>query len=171
MLLTTGEECGNSTAEWFDAAEGRYHWLVEFDRRGTEAVTYGLESSDWLNALQDAGYQVGSGSYSDIASLAHLGVCGVNIGVGYPLRAYQVLPCRSVRSPQSSPQVSSRSSASTRERDSLSPVGRADTNWRYDLNDYDDALSWWAEEERHQGEITNTRVRIYGLSDEDMPDL
>ena len=42
---------------------------------------------------------------------------------------------------------------------------------RYDLNDYDDALSWWAEEERHQGEITNTRVRIYGLSDEDMPDL
>ncbi len=35
---------------------------------------------------------------------------------------------------------------------------------RYDLNDYDDALSWWAEEERRQS-------GLYGLSDEDIPNL
>jgi len=170
VLLTTGEECGNSTAEWFDAAEGRYHWLVEFDRRGTDAVTYGLESSDWLNALQDAGYQVGRGSYSDLVSLAHLGVCGVNIGVGYHCEhtRYCHADLYDLRSQVRKFVTFFRRHQGTRFP---LPVGHADTNWRYDLNDYDDALSWWAEEERHQGEITNTRVRIYGLSDEDIPDL
>lgn len=163
VLLTTGEECGNSTAAWFDPPEGRYHWLVEFDRRGADAVTYGLESGDWLGALRDAGYQIGTGSYSDLATLAHLGVCGVNIGVGYHCEHTRY--CHADLYDLSS-QVRSFVTLFRRHQGTRFPLpqGGAATNWRYGLSDYDDALSWWTEEERHQ-------ARLYGLCDEDIPDL
>lgn len=154
---------GNSTAEWFDAAEGRYNWLVEFDRRGADAVTYGLESGDWLGALRDAGYQIGTGSYSDIAALAHLGVCGVNIGVGYHCEhtRYCHADLYDLRS-----QVRRFVTFFRQHQGTRFPLtqGRAATNWRYGLSGYDDDLSWWTEEERHQ-------ARLYGLCEEDIPDL
>ncbi len=80
VLLTTGEELGFSTARGF-AAPREYNWLAEFDRSGTDAVTYDLESDDWLVAI-DGCVNVGYGFYSDIAELDGLGVCGANWGVG-----------------------------------------------------------------------------------------
>jgi hypothetical protein len=82
VLLTDGEESCRSTAAHFNPPKD-YHWMVEFDRTGTDVVTYQYEDMDWLDSLEDAGNLVGWGSYSDIATLDHLGVCGVNWGVGF----------------------------------------------------------------------------------------
>ena len=39
---------------------------------------------DWRNALVDSGFKMGAyGAYNCIRELTHLGVCGVNIGIGY----------------------------------------------------------------------------------------
>ena len=81
VLLTTGEEQGQSTAREFVAPRD-YNWLAEFDRSGTDVVTYELESDEWLGAVADC-TRVGYGFYSDIAELDGLGVCGANWGVGY----------------------------------------------------------------------------------------
>jgi len=84
ILLTTNEEKGESSASWFEPPEGKeYNWIVEFDRRGTDAVTYQYRDLDWHNALKTVGFDISHGSYSDITELSHLGVCGVNIGIGY----------------------------------------------------------------------------------------
>lgn len=93
LLLTDSEECGRSTAKrfvgWCDSAGGPgrpagYNWLAQFDRRGKDAVCYDYRYSDaWTAALKGAGFDLGIGSFSDIAALYDLGLCGVNIGVGY----------------------------------------------------------------------------------------
>jgi len=82
VLLTDGEESCRSTAAHFVPGK-EYNWMVEFDRTGTDVVTYQYESRDWLEALEKSGNCVGWGSYSDIAMLDHLDVCGVNWGVGF----------------------------------------------------------------------------------------
>ena len=82
VLLTTGEECCRSTAKHFLASK-QYNWLVEFDRAGSDVVTYQYEGDEWLAALEMAGNTIGWGSYSDIAELGHLEVEAVNWGVGY----------------------------------------------------------------------------------------
>lgn len=81
ILLTTGEESGASTALDF-APPREYNWVAEFDRAGTDVVTYGLESGDWVTAI-GAQTEVGFGTYSDISELELLGVCAANWGVGY----------------------------------------------------------------------------------------
>ncbi len=81
ILLTTGEERGMSTASSFDAPK-EYNWIVEFDRSGTDVVTYDMESEEWCAALRK-GNKIGYGSYSDIAELKCLRVCAVNWGIGY----------------------------------------------------------------------------------------
>ena len=78
VLLTTGEEHCRSTAKYF---EGRYKWVVEFDRAGTDCVFYHYDDRAWRKAWRKY-CRIGSGSYSDIASM-NLGVCAVNLGVGY----------------------------------------------------------------------------------------
>lgn len=84
LLLTTGEETGRSTAKGFDLPEGKvYNWMFSFDRAGDDAVHYQYNDKEWLDALKAVGYDMKHGSYSDIASLTEIGVCGVNIGVGY----------------------------------------------------------------------------------------
>lgn len=93
LLLTDSEETGRSTAKrflgWCDSVGGPgrptgYNWLAQFDRRGKDAVCYDYRhSSEWVDALKSAGFDVGWGSFSDIAALYDLGRCGVNIGVGY----------------------------------------------------------------------------------------
>ncbi len=82
VLLTTGEECCNSTAKHFRPGK-EYNWLVGFDRAGSDVVTYQYESGEWLDALEYAGNTIGWGSYSDIAELSHLEVEAVNWGIGY----------------------------------------------------------------------------------------
>jgi hypothetical protein len=82
VLLTTGEEIGRSTAAHFVPRKA-YNWVFEFDRRGTEAVLYQYEDAKTVNILEDNGFRVGWGSFSDISSLEHLGVKCINFGTGY----------------------------------------------------------------------------------------
>ncbi len=81
ILLTTGEESGMSTASRFTTPK-EYNWIVEFDRSGTDVVTYDMESDEWLILIQKE-RKVGRGSYSDISELNHFGVCAANWGIGY----------------------------------------------------------------------------------------
>jgi len=88
ILLTEGEETGQSTALLYaedilcDNVPVTYNWVAQFDRMGEDVVTYQYDSEDWLYALTGS-FDVGSGSYSDIAELGALGVSCVNVGVGY----------------------------------------------------------------------------------------
>lgn len=92
ILFTENEETGQSTAQDFELPEGKkYNWIVEFDRCGTDAVTYDF---DWENIVQKF-FKVGRGSYSDIAYLEDLGCMALNVGIGYEnehsTRAYFVI--------------------------------------------------------------------------------
>jgi hypothetical protein len=82
MLVCDDEETGNSTAQEF-VEDIRPNWLMEFDRRGTDVVTYEYESDLWHGILGSVGFTIGSGTFSDICYLSSYGVCGVNVGVGY----------------------------------------------------------------------------------------
>lgn len=81
-LLTVGEESGASTAKHFQAPKD-YDWIIEFDRAGTDVVMYQYEDDASREAVQEAGAEMGLGSFSDIAYLEHLGVKAFNWGVGY----------------------------------------------------------------------------------------
>ena len=84
VLLTEGEETGNSTAQYFNS--DKYNWIFSFDRRGEDVVLYRYEESptaNWETALKASGFKIGIGSFSDIAFMEHLKVKAVNIGIGY----------------------------------------------------------------------------------------
>ena len=84
ILFTMGEETGNSTAMDYKWVKGVYGWMFSMDRRGADAVVYGYQDEDWMSRLTDAGWDVGLGSYSCIASLEDdADCCGVNFGVGF----------------------------------------------------------------------------------------
>jgi hypothetical protein len=76
VLLTTGEEHCRSTAAHF---QGEYNWIAEFDRAGNDVVFYQYHDdfAPWWSG------RIGHGSYSDIVDMEALGVCAVNIGIGY----------------------------------------------------------------------------------------
>ena len=82
VLLTDLEEKGRSTGAWFEPEDlgKRYNWMFQFDRRGTDVVTYqyGREK-----LLRKNGFKVGWGAFSDISSMEHLDCAGFNFGVGY----------------------------------------------------------------------------------------
>ena len=84
ILLTTNEECGCSTAEEFTLTSSKeYNWVVGFDRAGEDAVLYSYSrQSKWKKAVGKH-FTVRRGTYSDISSMTGLGVCGVNVGIGY----------------------------------------------------------------------------------------
>jgi len=82
ILLCDDEESGRSTASLFET-DKKYSWMVEFDRSGDDVVVYDYDDKDWKDALKAEGFKIGFGSYSDISRLDGLGICGVNIGVGY----------------------------------------------------------------------------------------
>jgi hypothetical protein len=82
ILLTTDEERGGSTAADFDT-DKQYDWIIEFDRGGTDVVMYDFETAATQKAVEDAGADVGLGSFSDICCLEHLGCAAFNWGVGY----------------------------------------------------------------------------------------
>lgn len=85
MLICDDEERGMSTADMFPDVfpQSRPNWLVELDRRGTDVVTYDYANETWHSILESVGFDIGHGSFSDICYLESLGVCGVNVGIGY----------------------------------------------------------------------------------------
>ena len=82
ILLTEGEESGNSTAQYFEA-EKSYNWMFSFDRRGEDVVMYQYDDEPTRGLLKSSGFKPAIGSFSDIAFLEHLQIKGFNIGTGY----------------------------------------------------------------------------------------
>lgn len=82
ILLTVGEESGNSTASAF-SPEKEYNYMIEFDRGGTDVVMYDYEDENTRQVVKATGARVGHGSFSDISYLEHLEIKGWNWGVGY----------------------------------------------------------------------------------------
>lgn len=83
ILLTTGEETGKSSAKDFSVEAEKYNWIFELDRRGCDAVTYGFTDKRWITALEDYGWDMGWGSFTDISMLEQGTVSAVNFGIGY----------------------------------------------------------------------------------------
>lgn len=81
ILFTENEEKGASTARDF-ATKKKYNWIVEFDRTGTDVVTYDYSSKHWDKVL-GKWFTVGHGTFSDIAYLEELRAKGFNVGIGY----------------------------------------------------------------------------------------
>ena len=79
LLLCDNEEKAKSTAVYHDCKD--YNWIAEFDRAGTDVVTYDLDSDEFRNALQKY-FFIDFGSFSDICSLSTTACC-VNIGIGH----------------------------------------------------------------------------------------
>ena len=82
ILLTTDEEIGRSTADNFETTK-KYNWIFQFDRAGNDVVMYDYETPELKKTLTKLGWKVGSGSFTDISSLEHLGCKGFNFGVCY----------------------------------------------------------------------------------------
>lgn len=82
ILLTDGEESCNSTARYVEIPqECDYNWIVQFDRRGEDVVTYQFYEID--KYVEKFFGKAGYGSYSDICELDWLGCSAMNVGVGY----------------------------------------------------------------------------------------
>lgn len=103
LLLTDGEEKGQSTAEDFES-DKKYNWIVSFDRAGDDVVLYEYgkqwwgkkgNGDEWEETVKVAGFKIGRGSFSDICRLQHLGCKALNIGTGvengHSARAYSEL--------------------------------------------------------------------------------
>lgn len=82
LLLTVGEESGQSTAQFFDT-EKEYDWIIEFDRGGTDVVMYQYEDAEVRDMVKASGARVGDGAFSDISYMEHLETKAFNWGVGY----------------------------------------------------------------------------------------
>jgi hypothetical protein len=83
VLLTEGEERGDSTSQFF-VPEKEYNWIVSFDRGGTDVVMYQFEDEQSEDLVRDHGFgALGWGSFSDITEMEHLGCKAFNVGVGY----------------------------------------------------------------------------------------
>lgn len=84
LLLTEGEETGRSTAAYFEPIKAnQYNWMFSFDRHGDDVVLYQYDNKALRDDLKQAKFRIGMGSFSDIAFMSHLGICGLNIGTGY----------------------------------------------------------------------------------------
>ncbi len=83
ILLTTGEESGDSTASLFTRDNHQYNWMFEWDRKSTEVVMYSYETKELKSLLQDYKFKVGFGSFTDICYLNRLNCAGFNFGTGY----------------------------------------------------------------------------------------
>lgn len=81
ILLTMGEESAKTTAANFKT-EKQYNWLVEFDRRGANAVLYDYAGNGFGEIVEQF-FPVDYGTSSDIDKLQFLKAKALNIGVGY----------------------------------------------------------------------------------------
>jgi hypothetical protein len=80
LIITDLEESGRTTIA-HHKSEKDYNWVVEFDRKGDDVVTYRQDSKEWLEALKEF-FKVGHGSFSDIARF-DIPCCKMNVGIGY----------------------------------------------------------------------------------------
>lgn len=82
VLLTDDEESGNSTIRHLGAEIlGRYNWLVQLDRRGTDVAVY---SYDVMIPLLSDLFQVDRGSFTCITAVEDTcPVAAYNLGVAY----------------------------------------------------------------------------------------
>lgn len=89
VLISNYEERGRTSAKHFTPPEGKqYKWMVQFDRTGEDVVLYQYERDNengdaWKKAVAADFLRIGTGSYSCIRSMEHLGICGMNVGIGY----------------------------------------------------------------------------------------
>lgn len=84
VLLTEGEEHGASTGAFFEPpVDKQYNWMFQFDRTGADVVMYQYDSPANRELLRSVGLVPADGSFSDIAMMEHLGVCGFNVGCAY----------------------------------------------------------------------------------------
>lgn len=91
VLLTTDEEIGQSTAsDWLHSIDDKslerasdYQFVFEFDRAGTDVVTYDFHNHVAEQLLEDSGWRIGLGAFTDICDLIGLGVWAANFGCGY----------------------------------------------------------------------------------------
>ena len=81
-LLSTDEEICAPTSEDF-YPDKDYNWMFSFDRGGTDVVMYEYETPELCHLVEEAGAQVGRGTFSDICVMEHLECAGFNWGVGY----------------------------------------------------------------------------------------
>lgn len=79
LLLLDHEEKCQSTAQYHECKD--YNWICEFDRAGSDVVTYGQDSIDFLTALEQY-WKIGIGAFSDICLLKS-DACTINLGIGY----------------------------------------------------------------------------------------
>lgn len=83
VLLTYGEETGNSTAQFFETTK-KYNWMFQFDRHGDDVVHYQYGSKHLKKKLRRSGFtDLYHGAFSDICYLDELGCEGFNVGCGY----------------------------------------------------------------------------------------
>ena len=84
VLLTTGEESGNSSGKHFVPPEGKnYNWMFQFDRTGDDVVMYMYRDEALVKILEKSDFRTAYGSASDISRMEHLGIKGFNVGCGY----------------------------------------------------------------------------------------
>lgn len=86
LLLTVGEESGQSTAQFFEPSDHhdrQYNWIIEFDRGGTDVVLYEYEDATLVDMVEETGARVEQGIFSDISYMEHVGIKAMNWGVGY----------------------------------------------------------------------------------------
>ena len=89
VLITTGEESGQSTANAFsENCAKKFNWIVEFDRKGEDVVLYEYSNKEMENELIQARFQIGFGTSSDIMHLKSLGIACFNVGIGYGREHY-----------------------------------------------------------------------------------
>lgn len=81
ILLTTDEECGKSTAQYFKSDKD-YKFIFEFDRAGTDLVMYDYHNDEMEDFMEEF-FKIGEGSYTDICKLTHLKASAFNVGCGY----------------------------------------------------------------------------------------
>ena len=81
-LLTTGEEKGLSSAEHFKT-DKKYNWMFSFDRGGDDVVLYRYDTKKLCDLLRKYEFTPAIGMNSDINYMGHLGISGMNFGVGY----------------------------------------------------------------------------------------
>ena len=85
LLLCDSEEIGQSTGQHHPKLQdkiGWYNWGFEFDRAGTDLVTYDYGDTEWDKCVE-AIAPIGMGAFSDISYLEFLGCKMMNVGVGY----------------------------------------------------------------------------------------
>lgn len=93
VLLTDNEETGKTTAQYAESTITNYciesntdlHLMIELDREKSDYVFYDFYNDELETILETMGVSDGWGSFSDICRLDGLGVCGINLGIGYSL--------------------------------------------------------------------------------------